>query len=469
MDAGHLHPERVNTLKKLNELEQEGVVELKKLIKSVTIGKEKTNAQSHKKLPCIEMGDVDVDYGLIALKTVTVDDAGTSIIKCKRGEILFSGIRPYLNKITLVPSNIKEAICSGEFYVLKPMDKKLAIGYMWLVLRSEFILNQSRHLSVGSLRPRLDEDDIEDLVIPIIKDSNLVSEIDSCVLDALEKYYPALKKLHLVESSFLKAIDLPPPPSLSSLFFAHAKQPPDSPRPFYRLDPLFFHPLYYKKLKEQLEVWAKLHHGTVERLENLCIPKGIGRWKARLSNQNGSIPRLGVENITERGILWDCNYVNVAPKQDKAFLRKNDILISSTGTGSTGRIDIFNEEVPAVTDGHITIVRLKPTINPYYVLAYLRSEYGRRQLLRMERGTTGQIEIYAEDIKNLLVPVSHDSNIVEKAQTKIKEMYDDMQTARKILRKARVKLTQFLNNLPSDDDSDLDTAIPKTSWRIIRP
>lgn len=33
MDAGHLHPERVNTLKRLKELEQEGVVELNKLIK----------------------------------------------------------------------------------------------------------------------------------------------------------------------------------------------------------------------------------------------------------------------------------------------------------------------------------------------------------------------------------------------------------------------------------------------------
>lgn len=470
MDAGHLHPERVNTIRILKELEQKGVVELKMLDRLVTIGKVRTLASGDKTLHCIEMGDVDVDYGLIALKAVTVDNAGTSIIACKSGEILFSGIRPYLNKITLVPSNIGECICSGEFYVLKAKDKRLAMGYLWLILRSEFVYNQSRHLAVGSLRPRLEEDDIEDLIIPLLKDSNLVSEINSCVSDALRKYYPALQKLRLAETSFLKSIDLPAPPKLPSLFFGYAEQPSDSPRPFYRIDPLFFHPMYYEKIKKQLNLWAKSHGGEVERLENLCVPKGIGRWKPRVRNQNGSTPRFGVDNVTEIGISWDCKYVDVAPKQDKKFLRRNDILISSTGTGSTGRIEIFNEDVPAITDGHITIVRLNPTINPYYILGYLRSEYGKRQLLRMERGTSGQIEMYAEDIQNLLVPISHDSKIVKKAVSKIKKAYDDMQTAKKILYKAKSQLTRSILNLDVTDKLDyLDTTMPKPKWRIVRP
>ncbi len=168
--------------------------------------------------------------------------------------------------------------------------------------------------------------------------------------------------------------------------------------------------------------------------------------------------------------MWDCKHVDVAPKQNKAFLHRNDILISSTGTGSTGRVDIYDEDAPAITDGHVTVVRLKPTIDPYYVLAYLRCEYGRRQLLRMERGTSGQIELYAEDIQELLVPIPRNDSIIEKAQTKIKDVSEEMHIPKKILHKARSQLTQCVINMSVDEDPDyVDTAIPKPTWRIIRP
>lgn len=168
--------------------------------------------------------------------------------------------------------------------------------------------------------------------------------------------------------------------------------------------------------------------------------------------------------------MWDCKHVTVAPRQNKAFLGKNDILITSTGIGSTGKTAIYTEKESAITDGHITIVRLKPEINPYYVLSYLRCEYARRQMSRMERGTSGQIELYAEDLKNLLVPIPSGRDTIKKAQKSLKESWEGMESARSLLHKARVKLNcSIANSTMSESEDCEDTSIPKPEWRIIRP
>lgn len=469
MGADYSHPERLDMLKKLRELESKGMIDLKTVGELFSISKDRITAMPDEALPCIEMQDIDVDYGLISLKIVKVSEAGTSTVACRGGQILFSGLRPYLNKITLVPPITTKAICSGEFYVLSPLDGKTPTGYIWLVLRSEFVLNQIRHLAGGSLRPRIGEEDISDIRIPMLKNSKFLSEIDSSVNKALEEYYSAQPKLRSVGQAFLDAISLPPPSELPDLFFGFTEMQKDSPRLFYRMDALFFHPSHYKELRILLERWVKMNGSSVVTLNELCVPNGVKRWKPRVANWDGQTPRLGVENITETGILWDCKHVEVAPKQADAFLRRMDILITSTGVGSTGRVGIFDEDLPAVTDGHITVVRLKAGVSPYYVLAYLRCEYARRQLLRMERGSSGQIELYPEDIKNLLIPVA-EKTAISKAERKLKEPLENIRVAKSVLHKTRTRLVQDITNSPIEDDCPTtETTVPLASWRIIRP
>jgi len=469
MGAEYSHPERLSMFAKLRELESKGTIELKTVGGLFSISKEKTTAMPDEALPCIEMQDVDVDYGLVNLKVVRVSEAGTSRIACRGGQILFSGLRPYLNKIALLPSMMTKAICSGEFYVLTPLEEKIPTGYIWLVLRSEFVLDQIRYIAGGSLRPRIGKEDISDIEVPILKNSKSLSEIDSSVNKALEDVYSAQPKLRLAGQTFLNTIDLPPPSELSNSFFGFAETQKDSPRQFYRMDALFFHPSYYEELRVLLEKWKETHHGSVVRLNDLCIPNGIKRWKPRVSNWNGQTPRLGVENITETGILWDCKHVEIAPKQADAFLRRMDILITSTGVGSTGRIGIFDEDLPAVTDGHVTVVRLKKDVSPYYVLAYLRCEYAKRQLSRMERGSSGQIELYPEDIKNLLLPVA-ENTVINKAERKLKEPLENIRIAKSTLHKTRTELMEDITNTVTEDDCPkAETTVPLARWRIIRP
>jgi type I restriction enzyme S subunit len=87
----------------------------------------------------------------------------------------------------------------------------------------------------------------------------------------------------------------------------------------------------------------------------------------------------------------------------RARPQKGDVLITSTGDGSWGRASVFNSEVECVVDGHITIVRLKPECNPYYLQAFLNSPLGQAQFWQRYRGHTGQTEFYPGDIVMLKV------------------------------------------------------------------
>jgi len=470
MDARFLHPERITTIKQIEKLEKNKIIKKRRLSDLVKLVRKKSNENSDKILTCIELGDIEMDYGLVNLKKTSLKDAGTSIIEWQGDNILFSRIRPYLNKVVYVPKFFNDGICSGEFVTLSPREPNFPMGYLWLILRSPLVLNQSKHVTGGSLRPRLEDSDIEDLLIPILVDKDKVKKINSKVDEALKKYYQARMKLDSSPEDFLKIIQLQQPPTTSNFFFTFTKKQSDSPRDYYRMDPLFFNPLYYEKLKQILFTWKNSHHATVEKLQKICLPDGIHRWKASIVSQTGETPRLGVDNITGHGILWDCSYVKPDFKKNKTIIKKNDILISSTGTGSTGRIDIYEEDFPTVTDGHVTIIRLNQEMDPYYVLGYFHTEYVKRQLLRYERGTTGQIEIYADDIGKILIPIPKNHKIIEKASKIVSNQLAGLREARILLRECITELESIhtQRNFGEDKFDKMKTTIPKPGWRIIR-
>lgn len=90
-------------------------------------------------------------------------------------------------------------------------------------------------------------------------------------------------------------------------------------------------------------------------------------------------------------------------KKKKANVLPNDILINSTGDGTIGRVAVFNAKFPAVADGHISIVRFKEPDDAWYTAAFLLSDLGQRQLYRYINGSSGQVEIYPQDIARIWV------------------------------------------------------------------
>ena len=90
-------------------------------------------------------------------------------------------------------------------------------------------------------------------------------------------------------------------------------------------------------------------------------------------------------------------------KKIRAGIQRNDILINSTGDGTIGRVAVFNHDFPAVVDGHITILRFSEPDLAWYIGVYLMSDYGQKQIFRYINGSSGQVEIYPQDIARIWI------------------------------------------------------------------
>lgn len=96
---------------------------------------------------------------------------------------------------------------------------------------------------------------------------------------------------------------------------------------------------------------------------------------------------------------------------------KNDLLINSTGDGTIGRVAVYHYDFPAVVDGHVSVIRFKKPEFAWYAAAYLLSDLGQHQIYRYINGSSGQVEIYPQDIARLWVPMTDSVKVEEIANS----------------------------------------------------
>ncbi|MFB7907260.1 restriction endonuclease subunit S [Kitasatospora sp. NPDC056076] len=98
------------------------------------------------------------------------------------------------------------------------------------------------------------------------------------------------------------------------------------------------------------------------------------------------------------------------PKSLKGYLRPNDVLINSTGTGTLGRVGYFTDSpdgLPCMADSHVTIARAKPDeldarFSYYWLSSKPFQEYVYAALVV---GATNQIELNRDRLGDAPVPL----------------------------------------------------------------
>lgn len=156
--------------------------------------------------------------------------------------------------------------------------------------------------------------------------------------------------------------------------------------------------------------------GTIE-YEGLVLPNGI-RLDSDAIDGHPRRPVCALKSISIRQGFVDFGSARAAPREfynrrrARAGVVRGDILINSTGDGTIGRVAVYNEDFPALVDGHVTIVRLVDPNRAWYVAAYLLSQEGQRQIYRYINGSSGQVEIYPQDIARIWIPLGA-TNAVE--------------------------------------------------------
>ena len=89
---------------------------------------------------------------------------------------------------------------------------------------------------------------------------------------------------------------------------------------------------------------------------------------------------------------------------DERKLQKGDLLINSTGVGTAGRVTLFDLDGDFVVDSHVTIFRPNEQLNSKYAL-YCFANIGFKNIEKMAKGSSGQIELSLPIIEDIKIPV----------------------------------------------------------------
>lgn len=175
-----------------------------------------------------------------------------------------------------------------------------------------------------------------------------------------------------------------------------------------RLDPEYYHPKYYSAI-EHLLVFGQFS-------ELRGIAKIIrGRNPPKYTNTGIPVVRaIDLRDVTN----WE-DMLSASPSEKLFYLKQGDILISSIGAGSIGKVELFLDTRKAATVSEVSVIRASNYL-PAAIATFLRTKYGYLQLERRITGSTGQLHLYPRDIGTVLVPLLN-SRIQSELETMLSE------------------------------------------------
>ncbi len=157
LNSDYYHPERVQALHGLDRAADSMTVV--PLMDAVDFMREQLKTPGANYL---SLAHVQSNTGEL---TDATDTASGNCFTFQKNDVLFARLRPYLNKVYRAEM---DGCCSTEFHVLRVKDgTALLPEYLAAVLRSRPVLAQTVHMMTGNTHPRLTNDDVETLTVPI--------------------------------------------------------------------------------------------------------------------------------------------------------------------------------------------------------------------------------------------------------------------------------------------------------------
>ena len=157
LNSEYYHPERIAALRSLNTAGDD--INVAPLAQIVSFVREQLKAPTETYLG---LAHVQSHTGEL---TYSTDTASGNCFAYQSGDVLFARLRPYLNKVHRAETG---GSCSTEFHVLRIADTEgMLPDYLAAILRSKVVLAQTVHMATGNTHPRLTNEDVTNLRIPV--------------------------------------------------------------------------------------------------------------------------------------------------------------------------------------------------------------------------------------------------------------------------------------------------------------
>ena len=157
LNSDYYHPERIQALRGLNRA-ADGMA-LAPLADVVDFQRDKLKTPD---VNYLSLAHIRSHTGELTNTTAT---ASGNCFTFQTDDVLFARLRPYLNKVYCAEM---DGCCSTEFHVLRIKNHATLLPeYLAAALRSRLVLAQTVHMMTGNTHPRLTNDDVVNLTIPI--------------------------------------------------------------------------------------------------------------------------------------------------------------------------------------------------------------------------------------------------------------------------------------------------------------
>ena len=204
--ADNLHYEQIG--KEVRCIEDELPFEIPDTWQWVKLGYISTYEQTKEKIKAtlaepnlweLNLEDIEKGGRILQKKTVRQCNSKGDKIIFKKGDILYSKLRPYLLKILIAD---EAGICTSEIVPFHTYNE-ISSDYMVTVLKSPFIDNYINSVTYGVKMPRAGTDTMINLFIPLppVKEQNRIIECIHSLNPLIQKFQKAEEQLYELNSS----------------------------------------------------------------------------------------------------------------------------------------------------------------------------------------------------------------------------------------------------------------------------
>jgi len=320
--------------------------------------------------------------------------------------------------------------CSEDFNV-----------YLAVYLNTKFGLLQMERLFQGNIQMHISLLDSRTITIPV-PNPEFRSKIRQLFEDSIRKreeskaLYAEAEALLLRELG-LDSLDLSPQIAHTANFSEAMEA--------RRLDAEYFQPKYYRVM----DAIKALNPRQMVPLGDLLDKITNGHTPRHHDLSVGKIPFLTAEHVFDFRINFNSEKRILTEHHEKELkrtqLREGDILI--TIKGRIGNAAIV-EHLPGPTNINqdVALLRLKPSYNPYYVVAFLNSLAGKALI---DQICTGQINPFLGlgNLSQIRIPIFDQGlmdELGEKIRHKISQAYKDQRDAELLLEEAKRRVGKII-------------------------
>lgn len=305
------------------------------------------------------------------------------------GELLIE-VKGKAEKIALVPEDFPiNTLVTGTCFKLTTRDKDdqyLLAAY--LTCRYGQILKD--RLKTNLLISYLAKADLYRLPVPLVS-SVLKSDIRSIFAKCFSCQSESQQMMTSAETTLLQALNLSNWQAPEPLSYTRSSSDAFAAG---RLDAEHFQPKFEVLLAHLLAT------GRAKTLGDVLLLNQRGKQPDYVES---GAPVVNSKHINKGEVRIDSDNRCAQTDDETVLIQPGDVVMNGTGVGTIGRAAPYLHNFGAVPDNHVTILKPKPGMDAVYLSVFINSLAGQMQVAQRLRGSSGQIELYPNDIARFMV------------------------------------------------------------------